>query len=39
MLIKIKEDSGIFINDRDYLFKPNRPGAYYYLVDVNFSFI
>ncbi len=37
--IKIKKDSGSLTNNRDYLFKPNRPGAYYYLVDADFFFV
>ncbi len=39
MLIKIKKNSGPLINNRDYLFKSNRPGAYYYLVNADFSFV
>ncbi len=39
MSIKIKEDSGSFTNDRDYLFKPNHSGVYYYLVNGDFSFV
>ena len=37
--IKMKEDNKPLINNRDYLFKLDHPNAYYYLVDVNFSFI
>ena len=39
MAIKMKEDSGSFINNRDYLFKPNCSGAYYYLIDADFFFV
>ncbi len=35
----MKKDNGFLINNRDYLFKPNRPGAYYYLIDGDFSFV
>ncbi len=37
--IKMKEDSGFFTNDRDYLFKLNRPNAYYYLINADFFFV
>ncbi len=39
MPIKIKEDSGFFTNNRDYLFKPDRPGACYYLINADFFFV
>ncbi len=35
----MKEDSGFLTNDRDYLFKPDRPNACYYLIDGDFSFV
>ena len=35
----MKEDNKPLINNRDYLFKSNRPGAYYYLVNADFSFV
>ena len=33
--IKIKKDSEFFINNRNYLFKSNRPGSYYYLINTD----
>ena len=39
IFIKMKEDSGSFTNNWDYFFKPDRSGACYYLVDVDFSFV
>ncbi len=39
ILIKMKEDSESLINNRNYLFKPNHSGAYYHLIDTDFSFV
>ncbi len=35
MPIKMKEDSEPFTNNRDYLFKPDRPGGCYYLINAD----
>jgi len=39
MPIKIKKDSELFINNRNYLFKPNRSGACYYLINGDFFLV
>ncbi len=39
ILIKMKEDSGFFTNDWDYLFKSDCSGVYYYLVNADFFFV
>ena len=39
IFIKMKEDNGFFTNNRDYLFKSDRFGVYYYLIKADFFFV